>query len=369
MWLISRLSIVTIALFLLSVGLSAVVPVGELAKAADLVVLARTSSVTFNADGSAVFSLIVESELKGIAPAARVQATLPWSRRMLPADSSTARSLMDGTRQLWFLRASADGQFTVIPAMRSDWSESDSAIRVDPLWTREISQPLESQLLDATLGAFETAPSPAPIQATRLILSAHEAPLELTLQLSRRILQNPRSIDSEVLGVSIALCKSSSFGLLQLKERLPRIQHSSLFPFIKNTLGDYYKPKDAEEVRLLGEIAAMQDDVSLGLDLAIARVLSILSRTQARIAVPGLVLLLDSEDPQARASAVHALHIFAALAGPNGEVQFTGRSHPHPFSTDETRLHSGNRKSVPLEASVAFWKSWWETHRHSFSTI
>lgn len=358
-----------IVLFVLCLGLSAVVPVGELAKDADLVVVARTSGVTYNADGSAVFSLMVESELKGIAPAARFQATLPWSKRMLPADSLTAKSLVDGARQLWFLRASADGQFTVIPAMRSDWSESDSSIKVDPLWTRQIGQSLEWQLLDATLGAFEAAPSPAPIGAMRLILSAYEAPAELALQLSRRILQNPRSIDSEVLGVSIALCKSSPFGLIQLKERLPRIQNSPLFPFIKNTLGDYYQPREAAEVRLLGEIALMQDDTSLGLDLAIARVLSILSRNQARIAVPGLVLLLDSEDPQARASAAHALHMFAALAGPNGEAQFTGRSHPHPFLTDETRLHSGNRKSIPLEASVAFWKSWWEKYKSYFSTI
>lgn len=362
-----NLSLKPYALLILVLGmvftLHAVVPVGELARDSDVIVLARTSRVNYRADGSTVISLLVEAELKGVAPAVRLQAVLSTSTRLMPPGSRPGEVAGDRSLRLWFLRVSSNGEVLIVPAMRSHWSPEDAGISLDPLWTPLAEHSLEQQLLDAALNSFEIAAPPAPHEGARLIVSAQQASAEDALALAERILQSPRSVDSEVLGIAIFLGRSSKKGLIRLKDNVARLERSPQFFWIRNSLGDYYQPTDETDIRLLGAIVGMRNDISSGIDLGVARVLS---KHRSRLALPGLVALLDSPDPKARVSAVHGLHLYATLAGPEGEIGKLGTG-KHPFSSEETRVHSGTRSSIPLEASVAFWKSWWDSHRSRLS--
>lgn len=357
---LARVCALALIHIVLAFCLSAVVPVGELAKDADLIVLGKANSISHGIDGRAVFSVMVDTVLKGKEPSVRIQAVLPESRFLSPGDVSLKTYGIEDSLQLWFLRlpTAAEGEISVIPVVRGDWSERNAFIRVETSWTPPAGQSLDAQLLNAALNSFEASTGRELFEDARLVMSAEQAPVEEALALSERMLRTPRSVDSEALGIAIALSKSQTLGLIELKERIPRIEGSPMFRWVLNALGDYYVPRDPGDVRALIDIVRLGNDPSLGIDAAIARVLS---KHRGKITVPALVQLLDSPDATVRLYAVHGLHVFAALAGPDGEIH-QGRASIQPFRSEETRLHSG-RKSVPLDASVAFWKSWWERNR------
>ena len=271
---LARVCVLALIHLVLAFCLSAVVPVGELAREADLIVLGRAISIPHEKDGRAVFSLMVDTVLKGKEPSVRIQAVLPESRFLSPGDVSLKRYGLEDSLQLWFLRlpTAAEGEISVIPVVRGDRSERNAFIRVETSWTPPAGQSIDAQLLDAALNSFEASAGRGLYEDARLVMSAEQAPVEAALALSERMLRTPRSIDSEALGIAIALSKSQRQGLIELKERIPRIAGSPMFRWVLNALGDSYTPHDPGDVRTLMEIVRLGNDPSSEIDAAIARV-------------------------------------------------------------------------------------------------
>ena len=334
-----------------------VVPVTVLGEKADLIVVGRLLSMTGAEMGAAEARVRPAMVLKGQAPPSSITAVLPASPIMKQHAGGQVVG-KTGAHGLWFLKQSSGGDYEILPTVQGDYVEMESFFPIPAWWEPPAEGSLSQKLLSALLVFYQSLESPSVMQVGMVLASLDAADRDEALSVANELMGSPSS-HQRVLGFAAAIRRSSDEALVRLARELETLRLEEKFYRITFALENYYQPSDESSIAALRQLIGLHSDAPRSLDAAITRALQ---KAETKDVLPAMVLLLDSPDPSAKRAASWFFHYYAALAGPDGNINRSGNGR-HPFHTEETRRHSGRRPSIPADEVASFGRSWWAQNR------
>jgi hypothetical protein len=348
-----------------------------LGREADLIALARATSITVDGAGGVEVQLDPVTLLKGTAPATPIRARLAPSALMAQNAGPSVRK-PPASLALWFMRVTPQ-QLELMPSMESQYTENEAFWPVPEWWSPSKSASLNEQLYSA-LSAWYLSLRSATLKDDYAFLAnfGSGAPAESVGFLD--VLISSTELDTRVIGFAAAIQEGSDEAVAQLAEYVGTLRGSKKFYRITDALSRYYQPHGSASIEPLRRLITLRSDAP-GLDLAVARALARIasmsyvpqggpgpalfatSGTPSKEVLPALIDVLNSRDEAAQRGAARLLGEFAARANENGEIT-QGLSGPHPYLSDETvRYTPGRDSKIATHDYVAFWKNWWEQNR------
>jgi hypothetical protein len=356
----------------------AIVPVTVLGEDADVVVLGTIVEMKLGITAGVTVQLQPVAILKGqmsLSPASAELAPSPLMKdhaaRQVPSAADVAG--------LFFLKRDAEDGYKLIPTELGNYTESAAFIPLPAWWIPPASASFEEILLSAALASYQSIESPSRLDEGKLLVSLENASRGEALAVADQLMDSP-SADQKALGFAAAIQLGSDDAVVRLAAEAVALRLSRNFSHITGALENYYQPLGPQSLEGLRQLVLLRSDAPR-LDLAVTAALGRVgsqphtppagpgpavpaapgvSRKQA---LPILVDLLDSRDPQAQLRAAWLLGQFAVLANENGEI-VQGVSSPHPFRSDDAIRYMPRKDStISVAEYVSFWKSWWAQNR------
>jgi hypothetical protein len=171
------------------------------------------------------------------------------------------------------------------------------------------------------------------------------------------------------LGIQGLIVSNEPDGVIQAAAHWDDLaSKADLHPLI-NALMQYANDTDAAAIHALGVLALRRDaEAALRDNVAYA-----LRAIHNRVALPGLVSLLDDPSDRARSYALSGLCLFvrnAPTVTPQSipSMSWMQTREPAPFLTPQTEPHCLLGGMVAgADSHIAFWKSWWAEHAAAIS--
>jgi hypothetical protein len=337
-------------------------PVSELGREADLVVVASVDQYTRNSAGTGgIVQLRTRHVLKGQPTSVTLFAQVaPPSQNPKRGVSLDPEAV--GGSGLWFLKNRPGGGYEVLqwergsPSGRSFFLPVTEA-RVDTVPPGTLDQQLLAYVVDWYQSASE--PDDLLLQISLELLGPpgrHNPSREDALAAIAPLIASS-SPAQHGIGLAIALEIGSSEALGTVVNEMPTLKSNPKIRRIVDALTD---PGADHSGWLPGlqQLAFMHADVP-GLDAAVA---SALFGIGTQPVIPAMAELLDSKDPEAQRRASLFFGRVAAHTNANGE--FSLGAPPGPFWTAQAQQYSPRPGSALTPADyAAFWKSWWTEHR------
>lgn len=353
----SRLLLRMGLLFTLAEGLAwAVVPLTVLGQKADVIVLARVGEM--RGDGTGAMRAILQplTILKGQVPAP-VDVVLPPSPLMKQFASRDIFATSNPTG-LWFLKHGEGGVYEVLPVATVTYTENDAFLPMPEGWTPPPGS-LDQKLLSAVVSFYESRREPNFDDRGMLLVTLENADRQAAMSIAEEFMAPQNSVDRRVLGFNAAIQMGSDAALARVSQEIGSLRSGKYFLRIIADLQTYYQPHGNASIPVLRDLIERHSDIA-GLAVAAGKALQ---KIRTKEVLPVMVLLLDSPDRDAQATAAWYFHFYTALAGPDGNFNTSGDGN-HPFWNDQTREHASTRGgTIPPDQLVTFWKSWWSQNR------
>jgi hypothetical protein len=337
-------------------GAFCIVPVTVLGNQADLVVVASVQQMTSDSTGGVEISLQQIVTLKGQSPPSPFEVRLDPSPLMMTfAGQQIAKPA--GATGVWFLRKTA-GVYGVLPTEQGDYTEKAAFLPVTAWWVPNRALSLDEMLLDALVSSYQALSNPSTFEEGRLFVSLENADRGVGLRYAGRLMDSPVP-DQRAVGFAAAIRIGSDDALMRLAQEVETLRSSNKFNHIVLALQTYYQPNGNSSILPLRRLVELHSDVA-GLDVAVGKALQKIGTKET---LPAIVVLLDSPDPLAQSTAAWYFGFYAALAGPDGNINRSGDGQ-HPFWSEGARQHTPKRSSTSTVAEqVSFWKAWWAENR------
>jgi hypothetical protein len=351
----------------------------ELSRNADVVILARSDSMSVEPTGRIEFQLQPVATLKGDVSSAPLIARLAPSALLVQFAPQRVEQRRLAVRGLWFLKAGLDGVFQVIPTIQMTYTDQQAFWPVPDSWAPPQSASLSAQLYSALRAWYASCKSATMgDDFAYLVNFGTDAPPDWPSALSGVI--DSTDLDKRVIGLAAAVRSSSDDALGRIADEIATMRTSSKFIQVPSALTDFYQPHGAASIALLRKLMLLKPDVP-GLDFAVVRALGRVSGGSytpengpgpavsaafglpSKAVLPFFVELLDSRDEKAQLGAARMLSEFASRANENGEI-VQGVSGRLPYRTAETGRYTPTMGStIPTTEYVSFWKAWWVQNR------
>lgn len=362
--IVSLVFLLQLASTLARAGFGGPVPVGVLEQRADLVVLATIQQIT-EGSSTEIVTLKVIRALKGdLTPPSLLATIVPGTR---PAAGILSKALI-GATGVWFLKSNA-GVNEVLPLFQGAFAGRETFIPVEV--KGEPSAPTGTvgyQLLMYQLRWYESLPNPSPSEDEQLFASliynqgkeAGAAIAELTSSVS---------LNHHVIGLAAAIRLGSPDALSQVADELETLRSNPRLSMILSTISAYPPQQPDASIKALEKLIALHSDLA-GLDdaasTALARIGSLGTVAGAQLkmkaALPGMLLLLDSKDPNAQLRSARFFSYFAMFTDASGNVPGTGVT--GPFATAERSQFDPTEGAAASPAQYGqFWKAWCAKNR------
>jgi hypothetical protein len=172
-----------------------------------------------------------------------------------------------------------------------------------------------------------------------------------------------RSPIHHIAGLVAAVRAGSAEALNTVLDELPTLRTNPQYTMLTDAIGMPMGKQNVTWFPGLRRLIAMRTDAP-GLDNAAYGALAVIHE-HSNDALPLIVQLLDSKDPNLPKTIAAYLGFYTMFLGPNGEKRDNGVL--GPFSTPETRSFTGrfpgNGSSLSAAQAADFWKAWWaENH-------
>lgn len=347
---------VRIAMVVLCGGLASLVPaegagqiaMTSLAARADLVVVAELLSATGSAPTETVQLQIVRT-LSGQALSSSLSAALPVPPAM---QSSQMGALATGAIGVWFLGFTG-GSYQVLPLMDGFYAARDLFLPVSDPSVAPIAGTVEQQLLAYLTAWYGSLPSPAIYEDQRAYLGITKAGQQQDGLAAASALIGSVRAHQHTMGLAAAISLGSDSAISALANEIATVQPDQGFRWVLDALR-IYRPSSGSSPTSLESLALSRPDIP-DLDAAVA---AALQKFRSSAALPGMVSLLDSKDPNAQLAAALFFGNFALFADEAGNMPNTGIV--GPFATEDTRQYTPTNNSTLTPAQYAgFWKVWW----------
>lgn len=341
----------------------AVDPITDLGRRADLIVLATIEQVTDNAGAPCTtLQLRVIRALQGDPG-----GLTAFAQFVAPADharyynSGWARAVA-GKTGIWFLK-SGGANYEILPVENADYSEGRDFFlaMADSPTLAAVSGTLNQRLLAYLVAWYQAVPNPTLRDDDVLLASLEqrgpESPSRQDVLAAVAPLIESSSPAQHALGLVAALRMGLPDAVSTVVNELPNLQSGPRFQRIVQAILAY--PQNPSCIPALQQLAALHTDIP-DLDASVA---SALAKFRTKAALPAMVELLDSKDPEAQRRASWFFGLFTMFADASGNMRDSGS--PGPFSTEETRRNMPPGVAVsPTPAEYAqFWKAWWAANK------
>jgi hypothetical protein len=342
-----------------------IVPVTVLGERAESIVVGSVAStaVTKTAAGEfrVQFRLQPAMALKGVMPAGTLTVELSPSALMKQhAEQYAAAGQVDFETDaygMWFLQEKAGGNPAVLALDQGEYTENAAFLPLPRGWVPRAGRNIEQQLLSAVVASYLARRKPTGIDEGTLFVSLETADRQEAFAVVAE-LTSSAAVRDRIVGLAAAIRMGSDSALSLLAEDIDTLRSHEMFDRITRALQTYYKPSGPASIPALRRLAEIPADVP-GLDLAVAKALQ---KLESRDVLPAMLRMLDSPDALAVRSAAWYFHFYAALAGPNGEINRTGDGQ-HPFRSAETARYGGRDSTITGGEHARFWKGWWQENR------
>ena len=383
-------------------GVGAVKPdLAQALRSCDTIIAARVVSgqaQSTSAGASSDLILRVIRVLKGeIAPGSQVAISTRGSRVFIPGPSSNTPNhwIVDHFSALWFLRQEENG-YSVVPVTpgagdperaslelpeeapapaqlentpRAVAEEIIAALRamatkhpaeVKPIYNVQVI----NGVVDRSYGAGRYAAEA--LQLSEALETLGDPPTLLTIH--RELMAEPAGY-LRAIGIAGLIAANDPAGPKQAAAEIHTLFREAYLTPIEMNLSGYHNLADPEAIIAIGRLATETSDLDMpSLQRSATRALYNLHTKEA---VPALVTLLDSSDPEVGGLALSGLCMFTRNApllnvnvSPSDPAWMKSRE-PAPFRTRETEAYCW---MTPAPATLAppdrkaFWKQWWQDH-------
>jgi len=254
--------------------------------------------------------------------------------------------------------------YTILPRDRLSYQARDLLLPlVEPEGLTPPSGTLNEQLLAYLVRWYLSVPNPTPQEQRDFHygvwswFNPSSEPREVIAAVAPLIAS--RSLTHHVSGLAAALNEGSVEALNTVLDELPTLRTNPRYTMLTDAIGMPRGKQDVTWFPVLRRLIAMHTDAP-GLDNAAYGALAVIHE-QSKDALPLIVQLLDSKDPNLPKTIAAYLGYYTMFLGPNGEKRDSGVL--GPFSTPETRSFTGKGSSLTSAQAAEFWKAWWaENH-------
>ncbi len=340
------------------------VPVGALAQRADLVVVAAIQQITDGTSTETVTLQVIRT-LKGEMTSPSLLATIVSGAR--PAAGILSKSFV-GARGVWFLRNNS-GVNDVLPLFQGAFAGRELFIPVGV--EDQSSAPtgtVAHQVLTYQLRWYQSVSDPGQSEDEHFIPSliydqGREAGDAIAALTSSVVLSQ------HVVGLIAGLRLGSPDALSQVADELDALRSGPRFNLVLLAIREYPSTQPDASIKALEKLIGLHSDIE-GLDdaasTALARIggLGTVAGAQVKMkaALPGMLLLLDSKDPNAQIRAARFFSYFAMFTDASGNVPGTGVT--GPFATAERSQFDPTEGTSASPAQYGqFWKEWCAKNR------
>jgi HEAT repeat protein len=332
--------------------------VNQLALKADVVVVAKASSITSNPLGVSI-TLEIERVLKGSQIGSTIQAAAPDRSLVGQFERSCG---------IWFLQQQ-DGKLNVIPVERSS---PLGALRMTASCSvpQSYSYSPQANVVDKTLS--EIAESAELLegkryQAMRLFTALRGSGSPLEAQVMQRLITS-QSLELRAVALGLQIAQGNVAGLNRAELEIPNVRSSAALVIYLTALSDFSAPAG---VPSLGRLATNSSN-ELAVRRAAARALKTIHSVPA---LNFLHILLDHSDKEIRENAVSGFSLFRlgippGLKGAAFDRALLAAADPAgklSSSSDREGIHLGKFADEAEESAlINFYKAWWPKNAGRF---
>jgi hypothetical protein len=302
--------------------------------------------------------------LKGPVPTPSLMVTV--SSKLHSVKGMLPQSTI-GVTGVWFLKNNS-GAFEVLPLFQGPFSGRDLFMPVRAVQPLTVpTGTLGQQLLTYLLQWYEALSEPSRPQDEFLITALmYNKGKDSGAAISS--LRTSAYAGQHVMGLIAAIRLGSPDALSQVADELETLRSKTRFNLVLLAIREYPPEQPFASIKALEKLIGLHSDVE-GLDdaasTALARIGSLGTIAGAKVkmkaALPGMLLLLDSNDHAAQLRAVRFFSYFAMFTDANGDVPGTGVA--GPFATAERSQFDPTETAASPSQYVQFWKDWCAKNR------